>query len=123
MDFSSLLCTCLTDLNNINFIAIYSGEKASTKDWPRSLEIKGRVRLDAFEKFLHDLHKSRSRALMVHQHFALTLLCHNFSYLSVNLANHISPCGSLVVFFEFHVIAFLVFRVQLRIYMCLCLFI
>ncbi|XP_059658054.1 uncharacterized protein LOC132304408 [Cornus florida] len=42
-----------------------SGEKTSTKEWPSSLEIKGRVRLDAFEKFLQELPMSRSRAVMV----------------------------------------------------------
>lgn len=42
-----------------------SGEKTSTKEWASSLEIKGRVRLDAFEKFLQELPKSRSRAVMV----------------------------------------------------------
>ncbi|KAJ1411013.1 hypothetical protein SESBI_21548 [Sesbania bispinosa] len=42
-----------------------SGEKTSTKDWPGFLEIKGRVRLDAFEKFLQELPLSRSRAIMV----------------------------------------------------------
>ncbi|XP_052209634.1 uncharacterized protein LOC127813016 [Diospyros lotus] len=47
-----------------------SGEKTSTKEWPISLEIKGRVRLDAFEKFIQELHMSRSRAVMV-VHFAL----------------------------------------------------
>lgn len=45
-----------------------SGEKTATKDWPGFLEIKGRVRLDAFEKFLQDLRLSRSRAIMV-SHF------------------------------------------------------
>ena len=52
-------------LNNINFVN--SGEKTSAKEWSPSLEIKGRVRLDAFEKFLQELPKSRTRALMVHQ--------------------------------------------------------
>ncbi|KAL5973773.1 hypothetical protein ACLOJK_030429 [Asimina triloba] len=42
-----------------------SGEKTSGKDWPTFLEIKGRVRLDAFEKFLQELPLSRSRAIMV----------------------------------------------------------
>ncbi|KAG2700013.1 hypothetical protein I3760_07G213900 [Carya illinoinensis] len=42
-----------------------SGERTSAKEWPGSLEIKGRVRLDAFEKFLQDLSLSRSRAVMV----------------------------------------------------------
>ncbi|KAL1346807.1 hypothetical protein HN51_020352 [Arachis hypogaea] len=42
-----------------------SGEKTTAKDWPGFLEIKGRVRLEAFEKFLQDLPQSRSRAIMV----------------------------------------------------------
>ncbi|XP_042498078.1 uncharacterized protein LOC122076695 isoform X2 [Macadamia integrifolia] len=44
-----------------------SGEKTSTKEWPSLLEIKGRVRLDAFEKFLQELRMARSRAIMVVQ--------------------------------------------------------
>ncbi|KAL7595622.1 hypothetical protein Lser_V15G27871 [Lactuca serriola] len=47
-----------------------SGEKTSTKEWPGSIEIKGRVRLEAFEKFLQQLPMSRSRAVMV-VHFNL----------------------------------------------------
>ncbi|KAF5456665.1 hypothetical protein F2P56_026117 [Juglans regia] len=47
-----------------------SGERTSAKEWPSSLEIKGRVRLDAFEKFLQELSLSRSRAVMV-MHFVL----------------------------------------------------
>ncbi|ESQ46687.1 hypothetical protein EUTSA_v10000617mg, partial [Eutrema salsugineum] len=42
-----------------------SGEKTNTKEWPMLLEIKGRVRLDAFEKFVRELPNSRSRAVMV----------------------------------------------------------
>ncbi|GLU16938.1 hypothetical protein SLE2022_333420 [Rubroshorea leprosula] len=42
-----------------------SGEKTSIKEWPSLLEIKGRVKLDAFEKFLQELPMSRSRAVMV----------------------------------------------------------
>ncbi|OVA16874.1 Transcription elongation factor S-II [Macleaya cordata] len=42
-----------------------SGEKTSTKEWPNFLDIKGRVKLDAFEKFLQELPMSRSRAIMV----------------------------------------------------------
>ncbi|KAK2983131.1 hypothetical protein RJ640_022603 [Escallonia rubra] len=44
-----------------------SGENTSTKEWPNLFEIKGRVRLDAFEKFLQELPMSRSRAVMVAQ--------------------------------------------------------
>ncbi|PON53079.1 Transcription elongation factor, partial [Parasponia andersonii] len=47
-----------------------SGEKTSAKEWPGFLEIKGRVRLEAFEKFLQELPLSRSRAVMV-VHFVL----------------------------------------------------
>ncbi|KAG1335506.1 putative death-inducer obliterator 1-like [Cocos nucifera] len=43
------------------------GEKTSTREWPSLLEIKGRVRLDAFEKFLQELPLSRSRAVMIVQ--------------------------------------------------------
>ncbi|KAI6681489.1 hypothetical protein NL676_035370 [Syzygium grande] len=50
----------------ISVIGIFkSGEKTPSNDWSSSLEIKGRVRLDAFEKFLQDLRMSRSRAIMV----------------------------------------------------------
>lgn len=51
-----------------------SGEKTSTKEWPASLEIKGRVRLDAFEKFLQELPMSRTRAVMVYQGLLLFLV-------------------------------------------------
>ncbi|XP_044471133.1 uncharacterized protein LOC123200089 [Mangifera indica] len=47
-------------------IGIYkSGEKTSGKEWANFLEIKGRVRLEAFEKFLQQLPMSRSRAVMI----------------------------------------------------------
>ncbi|XP_073302634.1 uncharacterized protein [Primulina huaijiensis] len=53
---------------SINVGGIFqSGEKTSTKEWPASLEIKGRVRLDSFEKFLRELPMSRTRAVMVLQ--------------------------------------------------------
>ncbi|KAG0472827.1 hypothetical protein HPP92_014684 [Vanilla planifolia] len=42
-----------------------SGEKTSMEEWPNMLEVKGRVRLDAFEKFVQALPLSRSRAIMV----------------------------------------------------------
>lgn len=59
-------------------ILLNSGEKTSTKEWSTSLEIKGRVRLDAFEKFLQELPMSRTRALMVYQGlllFSATKFC------------------------------------------------
>uniref|UniRef100_A0A0D3ASU1 Spen paralogue and orthologue SPOC C-terminal domain-containing protein n=1 Tax=Brassica oleracea var. oleracea TaxID=109376 RepID=A0A0D3ASU1_BRAOL len=42
----------------------HRGEKTTAKEWPMLLEIKGRVRLDAFEKFVRELPNSRSRAVM-----------------------------------------------------------
>ncbi|CAO2820670.1 unnamed protein product [Amaranthus hypochondriacus] len=54
-----------------NFVALYkSGEKANTREWAGFFDIKGRVRLDAFDKFLQALPMSRSRAIMV-SHFIL----------------------------------------------------
>ncbi|KAL8195813.1 hypothetical protein R6Q57_025566 [Mikania cordata] len=61
----------LTISSSILAIGLFrSGEKTSTKDWPVLMEIKGRVRLDAFEKFLQELPMSRTRAVMV-VHFVL----------------------------------------------------
>ncbi|XP_037459321.1 uncharacterized protein LOC119330320 [Triticum dicoccoides] len=49
-----------------NIVAIFkSGKKPSTNEWRRFLEIKGRVRLSAFEEFLEQLPKSRSRTITV----------------------------------------------------------
>lgn len=57
-----------------------SGERTSAKDWPGILEIKGRVRLDAFEKFLQELPLSRSRAVMVSLvYFCCTIVSDQFS--------------------------------------------
>ncbi|XP_010541634.1 PREDICTED: uncharacterized protein LOC104815043 isoform X1 [Tarenaya hassleriana] len=42
-----------------------SGERAQTREWPTLVEVKGRVRVSAFAKFLKELPLSRSRALMV----------------------------------------------------------
>ncbi|KAG6549962.1 hypothetical protein Mapa_008473 [Marchantia paleacea] len=42
-----------------------SGERLELKDWPKSVEIKGRVRLGALDKFLQDLQLSRSRTVTV----------------------------------------------------------
>lgn len=64
----------------LHYNSLWSGEKTAAKDWPGFLEIKGRVRLDAFEKFLQDLRFTRSRAIMVSQVFfccarALFIVC------------------------------------------------
>lgn len=49
-----------------NVVAIFkSGEKPSLKDWRRFIEIKGRVKLSAFQDFVEQLPKSRSRAIMI----------------------------------------------------------
>ncbi|URE30753.1 SPOC domain [Musa troglodytarum] len=42
-----------------------SGEKAQDIRWCDLLEVKGKVRLQAFEKFIQELPRSRTRALMV----------------------------------------------------------
>ncbi|KAJ8450669.1 hypothetical protein Cgig2_021141 [Carnegiea gigantea] len=50
-----------------------SGEKMQDFSWSGSVEVKGKVRLEAFEKYVQDLPRSRSRGLMVRQvdHHAL----------------------------------------------------
>ena len=67
-------CNEFVIVASLNFCSYFSGEKTSTKEWPDSIEIKGRVRLDAFEKFLQELPMSRSRAVMVYQVFLLFFL-------------------------------------------------
>ncbi|KAL4589822.1 hypothetical protein LXL04_002732 [Taraxacum kok-saghyz] len=42
-----------------------SGEKLVGNNWPKSIEVKGKVRLEAFEKYVKDLPRSRNRGLMV----------------------------------------------------------
>ncbi|XP_057816894.2 uncharacterized protein LOC131030199 [Cryptomeria japonica] len=42
-----------------------SGAKFQSSNWSKFVEVKGRVKLDAFEKFLQELPLSRNRALMV----------------------------------------------------------
>ncbi|KAK1413979.1 hypothetical protein QVD17_29716 [Tagetes erecta] len=42
-----------------------SGEKLVGNFWPKSIEVKGKVRLEAFEKYVQDLPRSRNRGLMV----------------------------------------------------------
>ncbi|CAH2073055.1 unnamed protein product [Thlaspi arvense] len=42
-----------------------SGEKTDTSEWPVMVEVKGRVRLSGFGKFIQELPKSRTRTLMV----------------------------------------------------------
>jgi hypothetical protein len=46
-----------------------SGEKAETSEWPAMVEVKRRVRLSGFGKFIQELPKSRTRALMVYKAF------------------------------------------------------
>lgn len=42
-----------------------SGEKAPEVAWPKSVVVKGKVRLEAFERFIQELPRARSRGLMV----------------------------------------------------------
>ncbi|GAB4828243.1 hypothetical protein Ancab_035155 [Ancistrocladus abbreviatus] len=42
-----------------------SGEKTPHLNWSESVEVKGKVRFDAFEKYIQDLPRSRNRGLMV----------------------------------------------------------
>ncbi|KAI4966463.1 hypothetical protein ZWY2020_040826 [Hordeum vulgare] len=56
------------DLSSLtNVVAIFKGfgEKPSGKEWSSLIEIKGRVKLSAFQEFVEQLPKSRSRAIMV----------------------------------------------------------
>ncbi|XVF34445.1 hypothetical protein REPUB_Repub18cG0059500 [Reevesia pubescens] len=93
--------------------AFKSGEKTCTKEWPSCLEIKGRVRLDAFEKFLQGLPMSRSRAVMVSQ---VHLNCSKFLYCHIMSKEEKQNGGTKTTFFiqvfVFHLFIFAECRVQ-----------
>uniref|UniRef100_A0A0D9VDL0 TFIIS central domain-containing protein n=1 Tax=Leersia perrieri TaxID=77586 RepID=A0A0D9VDL0_9ORYZ len=56
----------LTMSSLTNVVAIFkSGEKPPVKEWRSFVEIKGRVKLSAFQEFVEQLPRSRSRAIMV----------------------------------------------------------
>ncbi|AQK70715.1 SPOC domain / Transcription elongation factor S-II protein [Zea mays] len=66
----------LTVSSLCNVVAIFkSGEKPSLKDWRSFIEIKGRVKLSAFQEFVDQLPKSKSRAIMVFLFLAVVCLC------------------------------------------------
>ncbi|XP_057514513.1 uncharacterized protein LOC130796212 [Actinidia eriantha] len=50
----------------ISAVAFFkSGERLLDTNWCESVEVKGKVRLEAFEKYIQDLPRSRNRGLMV----------------------------------------------------------
>ena len=55
-------------------VLLCSGERVDLKNWPKSLELKGRVRLAHLDKFLQDLQQSRSRAVTVQPQAFVTIL-------------------------------------------------
>ncbi|XP_058115592.1 uncharacterized protein LOC131258347 [Magnolia sinica] len=51
---------------NVPAVAYFkSGEKAPEFNWSKHVAVKGKVRLEAFEKYIQELPRSRNRALMV----------------------------------------------------------
>lgn len=51
-----------------------SGEKLPDTSWSGFIEVKGKVRLEAFEKYVQDLPRSRNRGLMVRCYLCHSLL-------------------------------------------------
>ncbi|OIV97213.1 hypothetical protein TanjilG_02921 [Lupinus angustifolius] len=59
-------CLTLNSSVTVSAVAIFkSGEKMSGVTWSESIEVKGKVKLDDFEKYIQDLPRSRNRRLMV----------------------------------------------------------
>ena len=61
-------------------ILLCSGEKMPDIKWSELVEVKGKVRLEAFEKYIQELARSRNRGLMVRYSF-LELLSSNSDYI------------------------------------------
>uniref|UniRef100_A0A0D3G0V4 Spen paralogue and orthologue SPOC C-terminal domain-containing protein n=1 Tax=Oryza barthii TaxID=65489 RepID=A0A0D3G0V4_9ORYZ len=56
----------LSSTVKVSVIAFFkSGEKNHDITWPKIIEIKGRVKLDAFEKFVQELRRCQTRSLLV----------------------------------------------------------
>lgn len=68
-------------MHSLTWFLCGSGEKAETSEWPAMVEVKGRVRLSGFGKFIQELPKSRSRAVMVYKAF----FCYHCSSIIFNL--------------------------------------
>ncbi|XP_039027723.1 uncharacterized protein LOC120161558 isoform X2 [Hibiscus syriacus] len=50
----------------VSVVAFFkSGEKMPDIKWPELVEVKGKVRLEAFEKYIQELARSRNRGLMI----------------------------------------------------------
>ncbi|KAE9608353.1 hypothetical protein Lal_00025827 [Lupinus albus] len=59
-------CLMLNSSVTVSAVAIFkSGEKMSGVTWSESIKVKGKVKLDDFEKYIQDLPRSRNRRLMV----------------------------------------------------------
>lgn len=55
-------------------IFLCSGQKMPNVKWSESIEVKGKVRFEAFEKYIQDLPRSRNRGLMVwYSYFCIPL--------------------------------------------------
>lgn len=59
-------CLQLSSSVTLSAVAFFkSGEKTPDVNWSEFVEVKGKVRLEAFEKYIQDLPRSRNRGLMV----------------------------------------------------------
>ncbi|KAK7274424.1 hypothetical protein RIF29_15511 [Crotalaria pallida] len=59
-------CLMLNSSVTVSAVAFFkSGEKMSDVKWSEAIEVKGKVKLDDFEKYIQDLPRSRNRRLMV----------------------------------------------------------
>ena len=66
-NYSSCVLGCQNNNLFVNpvMISLYSGEKIPDVNWSEFVEVKGKVKLEAFEKYIKDLPRSRNRGLMV----------------------------------------------------------
>lgn len=75
-----LLFLNFVDHDSVFFLFFCSGEKMCDVQWSDIAEVKGKVRLDAFEKYIQDLSRSRNRRLMVRYDLFHISLTRQFRY-------------------------------------------
>lgn len=86
--------------------------------WPSLLDIKGRVRLDAFEKFLQELPMSRSRATMVSQVLPLFSIVIQLLVPVLCCCSSVNSCPLLMWCRLFPLIVNDIFSRIMRMYIC-----
>ncbi|TYH65600.1 hypothetical protein ES332_D06G066700v1 [Gossypium tomentosum] len=81
----------------VSVVAFFkSGEKMPDIKWSELVEVKGKVRLEAFEKYIQELARSRNRGLMIAKGYKKGERV-GFAQLSPGIDLYICPCSDAII--------------------------